>query len=91
MPYAESPLELLLDLEPPRATVDRYYEYPGSLTTPPCTEGIRWIVFEDIHVIDLATVQYFQDVVSGFPGYEGYRKNNRPPQPLNDRTLEHTG
>ena len=91
MPYAESPLELLLDLEPPRATVDRYYEYSGSLTTPPCTEGVRWIVFEDIHVIDLATVDYFRDVVSGFPGYDGYRKNNRPTQPLNGRTIEHSG
>ena len=89
MPYAESPLEMLLDLEPPDATVEGYYEYSGSLTTPPCTEGIRWLVFDDIHVIDLATVGYFQDVVAGFPGYEGFRRNNRPTQPLNGRTIEH--
>jgi carbonic anhydrase len=91
MEYPESPLELLLDLEPPRATEDDYYTYEGSLTTPPCTENVRWIVFEDIHVIDLATVELFHDIVGGFPTYEGFADNNRPTQPLNGRKIERSG
>lgn len=91
MEYPESPLELLLDLEPPRATEDDYYTYDGSLTTPPCSEDVRWIVFEDIHVVDLATVELFHDIVGGFPTYEGFADNNRPTQPLNGRTIERSG
>jgi carbonic anhydrase len=91
MPYPETPLELLLDIEGPRSTIDRYYTYPGSLTTPPCTENVRWIVLRDIHVVDLATVDYFHDVVSGFPAYEGYANNNRPAQPLNGRQIQRSG
>lgn len=88
---ALSPLELLLDLEPPRATVAGYYTYPGSLTMPGCTEGVRWIVLEDIHIINEATVTFLHDIISGFPGYEGYANNNRATQPLNGRTIRRSG
>jgi carbonic anhydrase len=85
---ALSPLDLLLDFDPPRALIDRYYTYPGSLTTPGCTEGVRWIVLQDIHVVDLGTVEVLHSLIGDFPGYDGYPDNNRKTQPLNGRKIE---
>ena len=31
-----------------------FYTYKGSLTTPPCTEGLRWVVLKDIQPISAA-------------------------------------
>ena len=85
---ALSPLDLLLDFDPPRAVVDRYYTYPGSLSTPGCAEGVRWVVLQDIHVVDPGTVEVLHSLIADFPGYDGYANNNRPTQPLNGRTIE---
>lgn len=55
--------------------------YPGSLTTPPCSEGVQWIV--SLRVMDASLEQigrYRKLVGSG-------TNNNRPLQPVNDRPL----
>ena len=87
----ESPLELVLDHVPPRGTDDRYYTYEGSLTTPGCDEGVRWFVLEIIHIIDPGTLNLLHERIGGFPGYNGYAKNNRPTQPLHGRTIQRSG
>lgn len=52
--------------------------YTGSLTTPPCTEDVTWLVM----VTPLTASKAQLDAFRAF--YDG---NNRPTQPLNDREL----
>lgn len=55
-----------------------YYTYTGSLTTPPCTEGVKWMVLTD-------TVELSADQVDEI--HEIMHSNNRPVQPLNERVV----
>lgn len=54
------------------------YRYEGSLTTPPCTEGVKWTVLKDPVTVAPDEVATYKEL---FP------KSNRPTQPLNDRKL----
>jgi carbonic anhydrase len=55
------------------------YRYDGSLTTPPCSEGVRWFVLKIPMVIS-------EDIVRDFEGLMG-GPNNRPVQPINARKV----
>jgi len=57
-----------------------YYRFSGSLTTPPCSEGVRWIVLKEYLEIDKSQVEKFVNVMM-----KGH--NNRPVQPLNARKV----
>ena len=54
------------------------YHYRGSLTTPPCSEGVSWYVRR-------TPTQFSKDQIAAFTAV--YDHNNRPVQALNDRTL----
>jgi len=56
-----------------------YYRFNGSLTTPPCTEGVRWFVLEKPLTISKEQVEKFQHVM--------HHPNNRPVQPLGARVI----
>ena len=56
----------------------RRYRYEGSLTTPPCTEGVHWIVMQDSQPVGRTALATYT---------ARYRSNNRPVQPLHDRTI----
>eukprot|EP00927_Polykrikos_kofoidii_P045077 TRINITY_DN3893_c0_g1_i3.p1 TRINITY_DN3893_c0_g1~~TRINITY_DN3893_c0_g1_i3.p1 ORF type:complete len:316 (-),score=50.61 TRINITY_DN3893_c0_g1_i3:116-1063(-) len=58
----------------------KFYHYVGSLTTPPCTEGVHWYVFGHRVFVSDVQVDSFKKL---FPDPE----NNRPTQPLNGRKV----
>ena len=58
-----------------------YYTYDGSLTTPPCSEHVRWFVLKSPVQASATQVQQFA---------ARYPHDARPVQPLNDRTVAAT-
>lgn len=62
--------------------VDRgYYTFPGSLTTPPCSENVTWFVLKHPVTVSNAEIQQFSKL---------YRHDARPTQPLYDRVVLET-
>ncbi|CAF1431008.1 unnamed protein product [Rotaria sordida] len=57
----------------------RFFRYMGSLTTPPCTEGIIWTVFLDPIGITEESLNLLRNNVM--------RRTYRPVQPINDRII----
>lgn len=56
----------------------RYYQFMGSLTTPPCTEGVLWMVLKAPVQISSAQYKLFTQL---------YPQNARPVQALNGRPV----
>ncbi|MFZ6875727.1 carbonic anhydrase [Undibacterium sp. Di27W] len=56
-----------------------YYRFMGSLTTPPCSDGVRWQVLKQPVELSKAQLAAFNKL---------YKMNARPVQPLNGRVVE---
>ena len=56
----------------------RYYQFIGSLTTPPCTEGVLWRVLKQSTTLSRDQIKLFSQL---FPS------NARPVQPVNGRAI----
>ena len=66
---------------------EEFWSYPGSFTTPPCTEGLRWTVLKKIYPISAAQLKEFTLPMSGSHAFTCGNGNNRTVQPLNKRTV----
>jgi carbonic anhydrase len=56
-----------------------YFAYTGSLTTPPCTEDVKWQVMRTPIEVSYAQLAAFKKL---------YKMNARPVQPLNGRRVQ---
>nr|TKW10866.1 hypothetical protein SEVIR_6G196000v2 [Setaria viridis] len=65
-----------------RATGSVYYRYMGSLTTPPCTEGVVWTVFKKVRPVAKYQLEILREAVA-----DGYEDNARPLQEVNNRDI----
>ncbi|MFT5143704.1 MAG: carbonic anhydrase [Rhodothermales bacterium] len=57
-----------------------YYRFDGSLTTPPCSEGVKWVVMKEAVSASAAQVEHFSELM--------HHANNRPLQPVNGREIQ---
>jgi carbonic anhydrase len=55
-----------------------YCSYTGSLTTPPYTEGVRWVLFLKPHPVSTSQLEQFSTL---------FGQNARPVQPLLGRNV----
>lgn len=56
-----------------------YYRFSGSLTTPPCSEGVRWLLMKTSLTASKEQIEAFKKAA--------HHNNNRPIQPLNGRLI----
>ena len=56
-----------------------YYRFDGSLTTPPCTEGVRWFVYQEYATVSKEQIHKFEKAIHGH--------DNRPVQPIHARKI----
>jgi carbonic anhydrase len=68
----------LIDMNELLPKDQRYYQFMGSLTTPPCTEGVLWLVLKQPTTVSREQIKLFSQL---FPN------NARPVQPVNGRAV----
>ncbi|MBB6444232.1 carbonic anhydrase [Bacillus benzoevorans] len=70
--------KMTIDIKKLIPSQSRVFQYNGSLTTPPCTEGVKWVVLN-------TPLELSQEQIHAFG--EFYQNNNRPLQPLHKREI----
>ena len=59
----------------------RYFEYEGSLTTPPCTENVKWVAIAHTCFVPNSFLSFVNQ-------YDSMKNNYRPVQSLNEREIQ---
>ena len=72
-----------VDISPLLPANRRYFRLNGSLTTPPCSEGVNWVVMETPVRAAKAQIRVMAKIIG--------QANNRPVQPLNSRIVVEEG
>jgi carbonic anhydrase len=76
--HEDAPAKVTIDPAALLPASHSYYTYAGSLTTPPCSEGVRWFVLKSPVTISPGELATFAKI---------YPANARSAQPLNGRTV----
>ncbi|KAK4481106.1 hypothetical protein RD792_011977 [Penstemon davidsonii] len=66
-----------------RVRTKRYYRYKGSLTIPPCTEGVIWTISKKVKTVSYEQVKLLREAVHDYA-----EENARPLQKLNSRQVD---
>ncbi|PWW32554.1 carbonic anhydrase [Cytobacillus oceanisediminis] len=74
----EVTLEETIDLMKVLPKDKQLFRYNGSLTTPPCTEGVTWIVLQEPIQMSNQQIETFRNI---------FQENHRPVQPTNERKI----
>lgn len=69
-----------MDLDKMLPVNHSYYHYVGSLTTPPCTEGVEWFVMKEPQEASKEQIEKIKNIMP--------TNNYRPVQAKNDRVIE---
>lgn len=59
-----------------------YYRYMGSLTTPPCTEGVIWTIVDGVRPVSGYQLKLLREAV-----HDDMKDNARPLQEVNNRDI----
>jgi carbonic anhydrase len=78
---ADGSATMPIDLTTMVSATSGFYRYKGSLTAPPCAEGVDWFVQALPVAVKASQVKSFWNHIGGYPG------NARPIQPLGGRTV----
>ena len=70
----------------PSINVNQYYNFPGSLTTPPCSEGVNWYFAKKPVHSSSEQIEAFEHLM-----HHGGHANYRGTQPRNDRIVTEKG
>ncbi|XP_037467375.1 alpha carbonic anhydrase 7-like [Triticum dicoccoides] len=72
----------VVDARSARGRASMYYRYVGSLTTPPCTQGVIWTIVKRVHTVSRHQLELLREAV-----HDEMEKNARPRQEVKIRDI----